>query len=79
MILRNPLHVERVFFEFRKHRKTRKDDTDDEIVVRELDVAWIEQFGQQAARLLRVMRLQASVLDWLHESRCRGNTSCLRD
>jgi GrpB-like predicted nucleotidyltransferase (UPF0157 family) len=62
MVLCNSFHVERILFELFKNREAREDDADNKIVVRELDVAWIKQFGQEAARLLRVVRLQALVL-----------------
>jgi GrpB-like predicted nucleotidyltransferase (UPF0157 family) len=62
MVLCDSFHVEGILFEFFKNREAREDDADNKIVVRELDVAWIKQFGQEAARLLRVVRLQASVL-----------------
>lgn len=69
MILRNPFHVKRVLFELLKNRKAREDDADDKIMVRELDVSRIEQFGQEAAGLLRVVRLYASVLGQSKERR----------
>lgn len=60
VVLRNALHVERVLLDLLERLEAREDDAHDEVVVRVLDVARVEELGQHRARLLRVVRLRCS-------------------
>ena len=57
MILRNTLHVDKVGFQLQERFDVRQNDTDEEVVVRKLDVARIEEFGHHCAGLFRIVCL----------------------
>lgn len=68
MIIRDPLTIDGILFQREEHIHAGEQDAHDEIVVWELDVAGVEELGEEGARGFCVVCLWFFPLGWVSSS-----------